>query len=101
MENNFLVDAGGGLKIFLTRDLALRGDVRYILDFNSQDNHNGLLYTVGLTYEIGGKAKEAAPEPVAAPEPAPAPAPAPPVVTPPPAPAPKEQGTDHLQKHPL
>lgn len=92
-ENNFLVNAGGGLKIFLTRDLALRGDVRYILDFNSQDNHNGLLYTVGLTYEIGGKAKEAAPESVAAPEPAPAPAPAPPVVTPPPAPAPKEQGT--------
>ena len=86
------MDAGGGLKIFLTRDLALRGDVRYMLDFNSEHDHNSLLYTVGLTYEIGGKVKEAAPEPVAAPEPAPAPAP-PVVVTPPPAPAPKEQGT--------
>lgn len=92
-KNDFLVDAGGGLKIFLTRDLALRGDVRYMLDFNSAHDHNSLLYTVGLTYEIGGKTKEAAPEPVAAPEPAPAPAPAPAVVTPPPAPAPKEQGT--------
>ena len=91
-ENNFLVNAGGGLKVFLTRDLALRGDVRYILDFNSADNHNSLLYTLGLTYEIGGKVKEAQPEPVAA-APEPAPAPAPPVVTPPPAPAPKEQGT--------
>lgn len=92
-ENNFLVDAGGGLKIFLTRDLALRGDVRYMLDFDSEHDHNSLLYTVGLTYEIGGKTKEAEPEPVAAPEPAPAPAPAPAVVTPPPAPAPKEQGS--------
>ena len=95
LKDNFLVNAGGGLKIFLTRDVALRGDVRYILDFNSEHDHNSLLCTVGLTYEIGGKAKVVEPEAVAAPEPAPAPAPAPApvVVTPPPAPAPKVLGS--------
>ncbi len=93
-DNNFAVDYGGGLKIFLTKDLALRGDMRHVIDFNSYKDHNNFLYTVGLTYEIGGKTKEIKPEPIAASEPASAPAPV--VVTPPSppsAPAPKVLGS--------
>jgi OOP family OmpA-OmpF porin len=90
-ENDFLLNYGGGLKIFLTRNLALRGDVRNVINFHGGDSYSNLLYTAGLTFEIGGKEKEEVKEEAPAPEPVPAPAPAP-VVTPPP-PAPKEQGS--------
>jgi OmpA-OmpF porin, OOP family len=93
-HNDFLLNYGGGLKIFLTRNLALRGDVRNVINFHGDNSYSNLLYTAGLTYEIGGKAKEEVKEEAPAPEPEPVPAPAP-VVTPPPppAPAPVEQGS--------
>ncbi len=56
-DTNFLVDYGVGLKYFFTDDLALRGDVRHILAFG--DPKNNFTYTAGLTYLMGGKAKEA------------------------------------------
>ncbi len=56
-DTNFLVDYGVGLKYFFTDDLALRGDVRHILAFGDPDNN--FTYTAGLTYLMGGKAKEA------------------------------------------
>jgi OOP family OmpA-OmpF porin len=93
-KDYFLLNYGGGLKIFLTKDVAVRGDVRHVINFDGSDQSwNNLLYTVGLTYEIGGKSevKEEAPAP--APEPAPAPAPAVTPPPPPPAPAAKEQGS--------
>jgi OOP family OmpA-OmpF porin len=94
-QNHFLLNYGGGLKIFLTRNVALRGDVRNVINFHGSDRFSNLLYTAGLTYEIGGKEKEEIQEEAPAAEPEPVPAPAP-VVTPPPpppAPAPKEQGS--------
>jgi OOP family OmpA-OmpF porin len=95
-DNNFLLNYGAGLKIFLTRNLALRGDVRNVINFDDGNKYSNLLYTAGLTYEIGGKEREEVKEEAPAPEPEAAPAPAPaPIVTPPPpppAPAPKQQG---------
>ena len=90
-NNDFLLNYGGGLKIFLTKDLALRADMRNVINFHASDDRgSSFLYTAGLTYEIGGKVKEEVKEVVPEPEPVPAPAP---VVTPPPPPAPKEQGS--------
>ncbi len=94
-DNDFLLNYGGGLKIFLTRNIALRGDLRDVINFNAGSAYSSLLYTAGLTYEIGGKeraeVKEEAPATEA--EPVPAPVPAPIITPPPPAPAPKEQGS--------
>jgi OOP family OmpA-OmpF porin len=89
-DNHFLLNYGGGLKIFLTRNIALRGDVRNVINFNAGKSYSNCLYTAGLTYEIGGTEKEEVKEEAPAPEPVPVPAPA---VTPPPAPAAKEQGS--------
>ena len=95
-NNDFFLNYGGGLKIFLTRNIALRGDVRNIINFDkgSDDSYSNLLYTVGLNFELGGKEKEEVMEEAPAAEPEPAPAPAPVVApTPPPAPVVQEQGS--------
>ena len=57
-------DYGPGVKYFLTDDLALRGDFRHLVyrDNGSLSNYE---YTVGVTYQFGGK--KVAPAPVAAP----------------------------------
>jgi OOP family OmpA-OmpF porin len=69
---------GGGLKYFVTDSIALRGDVRHLLAFETHpDTHtlNNLEYTVGLTFLFGGKKPAPAPvavadaTPVAQPEP--------------------------------
>ena len=88
-----LVNYGVGLKYFVTDNVALRGDVRHVLLIQDTGKNN-LEYSVGLTFQFGGKAKPApvvAPEPVPVAVPAPVVAPAPkpaPVVAPTPAPAP-------------
>ncbi len=46
------IDYGAGLKYFFTDWLALRGDVRHILAFDSV--HNNLEYTLGLSFYFGG-----------------------------------------------
>lgn len=51
-DEDFAVNYGAGLKYYLTDDVALRGDVRHVISFNSL--HNNLLYTVGLTFSFGG-----------------------------------------------
>jgi len=92
-NNDFLLNYGGGLKIFLTRNLALRADLRNVINFHASDDRgSSFLYTAGVTYEIGGKEKGMEEAPAPEPEPVPAPAP---VVTPPPppAPAPKVMGS--------
>ena len=81
-ETNFMLNYGIGLKIFLTDDLALRGDIRHVVAFdqgldewNKTDNH--LLYSAGLTYQFGGTRPAVAPvqrQPEIVPHPAPAPA---------------------------
>jgi len=94
-NTDFVLNYGGGVKVYLTRNIALKGDVRNVWNWNCgyDDDYSNLLYTAGLTFALGGKeeVKEEAP----APEPEPAPAPAPVVTPPPPPPAPavKEQGS--------
>jgi len=56
--NKIALDYGLGVKYFLTENIALRGDVRHVIPFS--DNHNNLLYTVGLTFAFGGAAKKEA-----------------------------------------
>jgi len=59
-ENDALVNYGGGIKYFITKSLAARGEVRHIIDVED-DVYNNLIYTIGLTYLIGGKEKEVPP----------------------------------------
>lgn len=68
--NKIAADYGGGIKYFLSDNVALRADLRHVIPFG--ETHNNFLGTVGLNIAFGG-AKKAAP----APEPAPAPVVAP------------------------
>ncbi|WP_298038537.1 OmpA family protein [uncultured Desulfuromonas sp.] len=61
-ESNALFNYGGGLNYFVTKNLALRGDVRHIITFVNESNHN-LIYTGGLNYLVGGH-KPAPPKPL-------------------------------------
>jgi len=76
---NFLVNAGGGLKYFLNKSVALRGDLRYLFEFS--DPENNLLCSAGLEFQFGKPTPAPAPLPIVAP-------PITPVVTPSQAPAP-------------
>jgi len=53
--NKFTVDYGAGLKIFLTDNIALRGDVRHVIPLN--DRYNDLLVTFGICFSFGGEKK--------------------------------------------
>ena len=57
-DSDFLVNAGGGLKYFLTDSIALRGDARYVLTFD--ETHHNLIYTLSVDFLFGGKKKVAA-----------------------------------------
>ncbi|MEE4254657.1 MAG: outer membrane beta-barrel domain-containing protein [Desulfuromusa sp.] len=74
-RDHLLFNYGVGVKYFILDDLiALRADVRHLVDFPEPDN--SLQYSAGLTFQLGKSAPE--PEPVIIAEaPAPAPAPAP------------------------
>jgi len=74
-DADLIANYGGGIKYFITKSLAARGEIRHIIDFED-DVYNNLIYTFGLTYLIGGKAKEVAPPPALELVPAAAPAPA-------------------------
>jgi len=89
-HNGAFADAGAGVKVGITDQLALKLEAIEMLKFNHFDWDNSLLLMAGLNFAFGEKAQPAAPvavAPVVAPVPTPAPAPAPkPVVA---APAPK------------
>ena len=101
-STKFILDCGGGAQYFITDNLAVRGDMRYLITIDQ--GFNNLMYTAGVTYYFGGGAPAPAPAPapvaaapappapvVEAPAPPPPPAPAPVVeapAPPPPAPAP-------------
>ena len=94
--NKFFVDAGAGVKLFITDNIALRADARWVLPTNK--NYNDFMGTVGLTFAFGGHKKEVAmarvEEPLPPPPPPPPPVakveePLPPPPPPPPPPAPK------------
>jgi OmpA-OmpF porin, OOP family len=83
-----VVDFGGGLKLFLFKNLALRPDLRALWSF--RPSHVAFLGTMNLTYYMAGTP---APTPTPAPSPVATPAPTPeptvvPTATPPPAPTP-------------
>ncbi len=76
--DHLLFNYGVGVKYFILDDLiALRADIRHLIDFPEPDN--SLQYSVGLTFQLGKPTP--APAPVvtqkAVPAPAPAPVPAP------------------------
>lgn len=50
-NNDPLVNYGAGLKYFITDTIALRGDIRHVISFDS--THHNLLYTIGLTFFFG------------------------------------------------
>ena len=55
---DLILNAGGGLKYFLTSYMALRGDARYVCEFRGSHIFNNLLYSAGLTFEFGWAGKE-------------------------------------------
>ncbi|MSM38153.1 MAG: OmpA family protein [Geobacter sp.] len=69
-----IFDYGPGLKYFLTDDLALRADLRHLV-FRDNETLSNYEYTVGVTYQFGGK--QTATQPVTEPEPEPVVTPAP------------------------
>lgn len=99
-DADLLLDAGGGVKYFLSDNWALRGDGRAIF----ADGTLQALVTAGISFVFGGHQAAPAPKAVVAPAPAPKPAPKPapaaapapkpapaPAVVPPPVPAPKPE----------
>lgn len=86
-DNRFIGNYGGGVKWFMTENVALRGDVRG-LNYEFADKwKTNVEYTLGLHIAVG--APKPAPAPIVAPEPvveAAAPKAAPVVVAPPPPP---------------
>jgi OOP family OmpA-OmpF porin len=58
-ETNTLFNYGAGLKAFITESLAIRGDVRHIIDVD--DSNNNFAYTLGVTYSFGKKGKPVPP----------------------------------------
>jgi OOP family OmpA-OmpF porin len=76
-----MADFGVGLKYFLSRQVAVRADIRDVITHS-----NNVFVTAGLTFAFGGKA----PKVISAPPPAPQPEPKP-ELTPPPPPAPKPE----------
>ena len=54
-DSSFLINAGGGLKYFLTDSIALRGDARYVLTFD--ETQSNLVYTLGVDIFFGKKKK--------------------------------------------
>ncbi len=59
-RTRFAADWGGGLKFFMTENMALRADVRHVLAIGSI--YNDLEATLGIAFYFGGK-KDAAPAP--------------------------------------
>jgi OOP family OmpA-OmpF porin len=68
-----LFNYGGGVKYFITKSLALRGDIRHILEMENTDRNNlvdfndisnNFIYTVGLNYMFSLKKKKTSPPPI-------------------------------------
>jgi OmpA-OmpF porin, OOP family len=72
-RHHLLGNIGGGIKYFLNDTVALRADLRYLLDF--PEPKNNLQYSAGFVFQFGAPAP--APKPVAVLRPVPTPKPAP------------------------
>jgi len=60
-RTRFAPDWGGGLKYFLTENLAIRGDLRHVIAIGSA--YNDLEATLGMAFYFGGKKEAPAPPP--------------------------------------
>ncbi|HZF70963.1 outer membrane protein, partial [Sulfuricurvum sp.] len=88
-HNSAFADAGAGVKVGITDQIALKLEAIEMLKFNHFNWDNNLLLMAGLNFAFGEKTQPAAPvaaAPVAAPAPTPAPAPKPVVAAPAPKP---------------
>jgi len=56
LDDAAIVDYGLGLKVFLTDNLALRGDVRHFYDITN--SASDFAVTAGITYQFGGEGKK-------------------------------------------
>jgi OOP family OmpA-OmpF porin len=61
-KDDLFLNIGPGLKYFLTNSIALRGDLRYVLEFRGSDRYNNFLFLTGLMFQFGGE-KASRPEP--------------------------------------
>lgn len=61
------VNWGGGIKYFLSENMALRADARHLYDL--EDSNNNASFTVGMTFQFGGEEKVVPPPPPPAPVP--------------------------------
>jgi OOP family OmpA-OmpF porin len=60
-DSDVVINYGGGFKYFLTEALAFRTEFRHF--YPLEDSVNNYMYTFGLSYQFGGKAREEAPPP--------------------------------------
>ncbi len=58
-KSDGLFNYGGGFKLYLTGDVALRADIRHVMTFGSPARHNNMLYTAGLSISFGGGRRNA------------------------------------------
>ena len=60
-DTNYVTfNAGGGVKYFVTENVALRADARYLLAFRDDPTYHNWEYSAGLTFLFGGKKGAAA-----------------------------------------
>lgn len=57
-DDDFAINYGGGLKYFLSENVAFRLDARHVISFD--ETYNNLLYTAGLTFSFGGEKGQSA-----------------------------------------
>ncbi len=50
-DTNFIINYGGGLKYFLSENVALRGDMRYVFPYS--ESYDNVMYTLGINFFIG------------------------------------------------
>lgn len=59
IDETFVADGGVGAKLFVTENLALRGDVHYY--YGVEDSTNDYSFQAGIVYQIGGVMPEPGP----------------------------------------
>jgi OOP family OmpA-OmpF porin len=62
-EYNFILDPGFGVKHYISKNFALRGDARYIIDVNGDSLYHSFLLNAGLLFEFSLDEEEPIPPP--------------------------------------
>ncbi len=72
-NTSFIANYGGGVKLFVSENVALRGDIRHVVAFDK--TYHDIMYTLGVNFLGGGSARSIAPAAAAPVAAAPAPEP--------------------------